>query len=35
VAARAGYADQPHLPREVRALAGQSPRQLAQPASGA
>jgi len=35
VAARAGYADQPHLSREVRALAGQSPRQLAQPASGA
>ncbi|WP_158375304.1 helix-turn-helix domain-containing protein [Cellulosimicrobium cellulans] len=25
VAQRAGYADQPHLPREVRALAGRSP----------
>ena len=29
VAARAGYADQPHLSREVRALAGASPCQLA------
>jgi AraC-like DNA-binding protein len=29
VAAVAGYADQPHLSREVRALAGVSPRQLA------
>jgi AraC-like DNA-binding protein len=29
VAAIAGYADQPHLSREVRALAGASPRQLA------
>jgi AraC-like DNA-binding protein len=29
VAARAGYADQPHLSREVRALAGASPGQLA------
>jgi AraC-like DNA-binding protein len=28
-AARAGYADQPHLSREVRALAGVAPRQLA------
>ena len=28
-AARAGYADQPHLSREVRALAGRSPAQLA------
>ncbi len=28
VAARAGYADQPHLSREVRALAGVSPSQL-------
>jgi AraC-like DNA-binding protein len=36
-AARAGFADQPHLSREVRALAGASPAQLArrQPASGA
>jgi AraC-like DNA-binding protein len=31
-AARAGYADQPHLSREVRALAGATPAQLAQPA---
>jgi AraC-like DNA-binding protein len=29
VAAAAGYADQPHLSRETRALAGASPRQLA------
>lgn len=29
VAATAGYADQPHLSREVRALAGMAPRQLA------
>jgi AraC-like DNA-binding protein len=29
VAQRAGYADQPHLSREVRALAGRSPAQLA------
>lgn len=29
VAVQAGYADQPHLSREVRALAGASPRQLA------
>lgn len=29
VAVRAGYADQPHLSREVRALAGVAPRQLA------
>ena len=29
VAARTGYADQPHLSREVRALAGRSPGQLA------
>lgn len=29
VAAAAGYADQPHLSREVRALAGVAPRQLA------
>jgi AraC-like DNA-binding protein len=29
VAARTGYADQPHLSREVRALAGRAPRQLA------
>ncbi|OLT14471.1 hypothetical protein BJF78_19155 [Pseudonocardia sp. CNS-139] len=29
VAARAGYADQPHLSREVRALAGVAPAQLA------
>lgn len=28
VAVRAGYADQPHLSREVRALAGRSPAQL-------
>lgn len=28
VAARAGYADQPHLSREVRALAGRSPGQF-------
>ena len=28
-AARAGYADQPHLSREVRLLAGVAPRQLA------
>ena len=32
VAARAGYADQPHLSREMRALAGRAP---GQPASGA
>lgn len=31
VAARAGYADQPHLHREVRALAGVGLRQLRQP----
>jgi AraC-like DNA-binding protein len=31
VAARAGYADQPHLSREVRALAGRAPRRLADP----
>ena len=37
VAARLGYADQPHLSREVRALAGVAPRQVgrAQPGSGA
>jgi AraC-like DNA-binding protein len=33
VAARAGYADQPHLSREVRALAGASPAQLASAAN--
>jgi AraC-like DNA-binding protein len=39
VAARAGYADQPHLSREVRELAGRSPAELfaarGQPGSGA
>ena len=40
VAARAGYADQPHLSREVRALGGQAPSRLAgsrsqSPGSGA
>lgn len=32
-AARAGYADQPHLSREMRALAGRPPRALAAPVS--
>ncbi len=32
-AARAGYADQPHLSREVRALAGRTPAQLASAAN--
>ncbi|MDH6196157.1 AraC-like DNA-binding protein [Mycobacterium frederiksbergense] len=35
VAASAGYADQPHLHREVRALAGVGIRQLGQPSSAA
>lgn len=33
VAAAAGYADQPHLSREVRALAGVAPAQLARGAN--
>jgi len=33
VAARAGYSDQPHLSREVRALAGAAPAQLARAAN--
>ncbi|HVH21001.1 MAG TPA: AraC family transcriptional regulator [Pseudonocardia sp.] len=33
VAARAGYADQPHLSREMRALAGRAPRQFTTGAS--
>jgi len=35
VAARTGYADQPHLHREIRALAGVGIRQLRQPANAA
>ncbi|WKG02775.1 AraC family transcriptional regulator [Mycolicibacterium sp. HK-90] len=35
VAAQAGYADQPHLHREIRALAGVGIRQLRQPSSAA
>jgi AraC-like DNA-binding protein len=33
VAATAGYADQPHLTREMQALAGRSPRQVMSPPS--
>ncbi len=34
VAARAGYADQPHLSREVRALAGRAPGSWSRPSGG-